>query len=101
MDQHRQPDDIGFDARVGGYGLERGIQVMPALALGEVLFVFAGVMAFIWRLQFTFPDFVIVLLVFIVASFFVHRDRLSDLGFGSQGLIGGMKVLALPTALIA
>ena len=74
---------------------------MPALAVSEVLFVFAGVVAFIWRVQFTFPDFAIILLVFIVATFFVHRDALSDLGFGSQGLVGGLKVLALPTALIA
>jgi hypothetical protein len=75
--------------------------MMPALAAGEVLFVFAGVVAYIWRLQFTFPDFAIILLVFIVATFFVHRDRISDLGFGSRGLVGGMKTLALPTALIA
>jgi hypothetical protein len=74
---------------------------MAGLALGEVLFVFGGVVAFIWRLQFTFPDFAIVLLVFIVATFFVHRDGFSDLGFGSGGLVGGMKALALPTALIA
>jgi hypothetical protein len=75
--------------------------MMLVLAVGEVLFIFAGVVAFIWRLQFTFPDFAIILLVFIVATFVVHRDRLSDLGFGSGGLVGGMKALALPTALIA
>jgi hypothetical protein len=74
---------------------------MRVLAAGEVVFVFMGVMAFIWRLQFTFPDFTVVLLAFIVATFFVHRDRLGDLGLGSKGLLPGMKTLALPTLVIA
>jgi len=76
--------------------------MMRILAAGEVLIVFAGVMAYIWRLQFTFPDFAVILLVFIVATFFVHGDRLQkDLGFGSGGLIAGIRVLAVPTLMIA
>lgn len=71
------------------------------LAAGEVLFVFAGVVAYIWRLQLTFPNFTVVLLAFILATFAIHRDRLQDLGFGPHGLWTGLKMLALPTFVIA
>jgi membrane protease YdiL (CAAX protease family) len=75
--------------------------MMRILAAGEVVIVFAGVMAYIWRLQFTFPEFAVVLLAFIIATFFVHRDRLQeDLGLGSRGLVAGIRVLALPTLII-
>ncbi|HEY2382130.1 MAG TPA: CPBP family glutamic-type intramembrane protease [Terriglobia bacterium] len=75
--------------------------MMQAWAAGEVLFVFAGVVAYIWRLQFRFPDFAVVLLVFILLTFLLHRDRLQDLGFGSRGLWNGIRLLALPTLIIA
>lgn len=75
--------------------------MMRILAAGEVLIVFAGVMAYIWRLQFTFPDFAVILLAFIIATFFVHRDRLQDLGLGPRGFVAGIRVLALPTLIIA
>jgi len=73
--------------------------MMSSFALVEVLAVFAGVVAFIWRLQFTFPDFAMILLAFIVVTFFVHRDRFKDLGFGSAGLVKGLRILALPTVI--
>lgn len=75
--------------------------MMRILAAGEVLIVFAGVVAYIWRLQFTFPDFAVILLAFIIATFFVHRDRLQNLGLGSQGMAAGIRNLALPTLIIA
>jgi hypothetical protein len=75
--------------------------MMRILAAGEVLIVFAGVVAYIWRLQFTFPDFAVILLAFIMATVFVHRDRLKDLGLGSPGLVAGIRMLALPTLIIA
>jgi hypothetical protein len=75
--------------------------MMRWLAAVEVVAVFSGVVAFIWRLQFTLPDFPILLLMFIVGTFFLHRDRLPDLGFGSHGLIKGLKFVVLPTVLIA
>jgi hypothetical protein len=80
--------------------MERGLSMIRLAAAGEVLFVFAGVVAYIWRLQFTFPDFAVILLVFIIATFFLHRDRLPDLGFGSHGLLSGLKAVALPTLMI-
>jgi hypothetical protein len=75
--------------------------MMRWLAAVEVLAVFSGVVAFIWKVQFTFPDFPILLLAFIVGTFLVHRDRLPDLGFGSQGLLKGLKLVVVPTVLIA
>jgi hypothetical protein len=80
--------------------MERRLSMIRLAAAGEVLFVFAGVVAYIWRLQFTFPDFAIVLLVFIIATFFLHRDRLQDLGFGSHGFLAGTKSVAIPTFMI-
>jgi membrane protease YdiL (CAAX protease family) len=74
---------------------------MPVLVTAELLIVFAGVLVYIWRLQFTFPNFAILLLIFIVASFLAHRDSFSKLGFGSRGIVSGLKMLAMPTALIA
>jgi hypothetical protein len=81
--------------------MECGFSMMRILAAAEVAIVFVGVMAYIWRLQFTFPDFAVILLAFIIATFFVHGDRLQDLGLGSRGLAAGIRMLALPTLIIA
>jgi hypothetical protein len=81
--------------------MERGVPMMRGLAAAEVLIVFAGVVLYIWRLQFTFPDFAIVLLAFILLTFLIHRDRLKDLGLGSRGFLAGLKMIALPTLAIA
>jgi hypothetical protein len=80
--------------------MEHDLSMIVLAAAGEVLFVFAGVVAYIWRLQFTFPDFALILLIFIVATFFLHRDRLQDLGLGSRGLLAGTKAVAMPTVMI-
>src|SRR5215471_8437324 len=74
---------------------------MKVLAAVEVLFVAAGIILYIWRWQFIYPNFALVLLFVLIASFFIHRDRWQDLGFGSKGLISGMKVIVGPTAVIA
>jgi hypothetical protein len=81
--------------------MERGVQMTAVLAAGEVLIVFGGILLFIWRLQYTFPNFAILLLGFLIVTFFIHRDRFADLGFGSRGFGRGMKVLAGPTLLLA
>jgi hypothetical protein len=75
--------------------------MMVWFAAGEVLFIFSGVLLYIWRLQYTFPDFAIVLLAFIVLSFFFHRDGLAKLGLGHRGFTAGIKMAAGPTAAIA
>jgi hypothetical protein len=71
---------------------------MKTLMAAEVVFVSAGIMLYIWRWQFIFPNFAVLLLAFLIATFFVHRDRLAALGFGSPGLISGLGVIAGPTA---
>jgi hypothetical protein len=73
--------------------------MMRWFAVVEVLGVFAGVVAFIWKLQFTFPDFAMLLLAFIIATFVLHRDKFKDLGFGSLGMVEGMRILAVPTVI--
>jgi membrane protease YdiL (CAAX protease family) len=70
-------------------------------AAAEVLIVFTGILVFIWRLQFVFPDFAWFLLAFIILTFFIHRDSLRDLGLGSHGLVPGMKAILAPTLIIS
>ena len=72
---------------------------MRILAAIEVLCVFSGILLFIWRLQYTFPDFAILLLAFLVLTFFIHRDRISELGLGSRGFAAACKLLAMPALL--
>jgi|SRR5579884_249829 len=67
----------------------------------EVTVVAVGIMWYIWRWQYVYPNFAVVLLVFLIATFFWHRDRLSSLGFGSQGLLPALKILAAPTGMLA
>src|SRR5213594_3885570 len=74
---------------------------MMLLAGTEIVIVFAGIVLFIWRLQFVFPDFALLLLAFLVLTFFVHRDGFKKLGFGSHGLLSATKSLIVPTAIIS
>ena len=74
---------------------------MVILAAIEVVMVLGGVLLYIWRLQFTFPDFAILLLAFIVLTFLLHRDSIENLGMGSHAFTRGLKALAGPTAIIA
>lgn len=73
---------------------------MRTLAALEVLVVAGGIVLYIWRWQFVYPNFAVLLLLFIIATFFVHGDRLSELGLGSQGLVSGAKVLIGPTSVL-
>jgi len=72
---------------------------MLTLAAAEVMFIVGGITLYIWRLQYTVPNFAVILLLFIVASFFIHKDRLQDLGLGSRGMASTTKVVAPPTAM--
>jgi hypothetical protein len=74
---------------------------MRILAAIEVVLVSSGIMLYIWRWQFVYPNFAVVLLAFLIATFFIHRDSLQKLGFGSHGLISGLRVVLAPTAVFA
>ena len=74
---------------------------MVVLAAIETAIVTVGVLLYIWRLQFTFPDFALVLLAFIVFTFLLHRDGFRNLGMSSRGLVSGLKALAVPTVILA
>src|SRR5438552_17319689 len=74
---------------------------MVILAAIEVVMVLGGVLLYIWRLQFTFPDFAIFLLAFIVLTFLLHRYSIENLGMGAHAFTRGLKALAGPTAIIA
>src|SRR5262249_32634357 len=65
------------------------------------LIVFTGILLFIWRLQFVFPDFAWFLLAFLVLTFFIHRDGFKKLGFGSHGMLSATRSLIVPTVMIS
>jgi len=65
-------------------GIARGSQAI-ATAL-EVVLIFAGIIAYIWRWQHTVPLAWIPLWALILASHVLHRDTWRGLGLGLTGL---------------
>jgi membrane protease YdiL (CAAX protease family) len=74
---------------------------MMFLAGAEIVIVFAGILLFIWRLQFVFPDFAWYLLAFIILSFVLHRDGFQKLGFGTRAFRSATRLLIVPTVIIS
>jgi len=64
----------------------------------EVLLVYAGILLYIWRWQFTYPRAWMALLAVVLASHVAHRDRLAELGLTFHGLRASAR-FALPLAL--
>jgi membrane protease YdiL (CAAX protease family) len=52
----------------------------------EVLLVYAGILLYIWRWQFTYPHAWMALLALVLASHIAHRDTLRGLGMAFDGL---------------
>jgi len=63
----------------------------------EVLLVYAGILLYIWRWQFTFPRAWVALLAFVLASHAAHRDSLQQLGLTLGGLRSSAQTI-LPLA---
>ena len=63
------------------HGGETRLSLAVATAL-EVALVFAGILAYIWRWQQTYPLTWMALWAIILASHVLHRDTLRDLGLG-------------------
>jgi Type II CAAX prenyl endopeptidase Rce1-like len=57
-----------------------------AVAALEVLAVFAGILLYIWRLQYSHPYLWIPFLAAVMLSHFAHRDTLRGLGLGAHEL---------------
>ncbi len=69
-----------------------------ALAALEVLGVYAAILYFIWRWEFTYPFAWVPLFIFVVATHFLHRDTLRGLGLSTVELRPNA-ALILPLAL--
>lgn len=69
-----------------------------ALTAAEILIVYAGILLYIWRWQWTHPHFWMPLWAMILASHLAHRHSLRDLGLTPAGLRASAEV-ALPLAL--
>lgn len=66
----------------------------------EVSLVYAGILLYIWRWQFTYPRAWMALLALVLASHVAHRDSIRDLGFTLHGLRASADtILRLATAL--
>ncbi len=73
----------------------------PAAAFAtalEVALVYAGILLYIWRWQFTHPRAWMALLAVVLASHVAHRDRLAELGLTFHGLRASARFV-LPLAL--
>jgi hypothetical protein len=61
-------------------------QLLIAATVFEIILIFAGIIAYIWRWQHTNPRLWMVLFAFILVSHVLHRDTLRGLGLGRTGL---------------
>jgi hypothetical protein len=74
----------------------------PAAAFAtalELALVYAGILLYIWRWQFTYPRAWMALLAVVLASHVAHGDRLAELGMTFHGLRASAR-FALPLALV-
>ncbi len=62
------------------------VALKQALTALEVLLVYSCILLYIWRWQFNLPHAWLLLWALIIASHFVHRDTLRELGLTSVGL---------------
>jgi hypothetical protein len=65
----------------------------------EILAVYAGILFYIWRWQYTHPASWVLLWAVVLVSHVAHRDTLRDMGFGVAELRASAQVV-LPLALI-
>jgi hypothetical protein len=66
----------------------------------EFLLVYAGILLYIWRWQFSYPHAWVFLLAIVLASHVVHRDTLRDLGLTTHALRSSAGII-LPLAVVA
>jgi hypothetical protein len=69
------------------------------LAALEVLAVFAGILLYIWRWQYSHPYFWIPFLAVVLLSHWVHHDSLRDLGLSLHGLRASAAII-IPLGLL-
>lgn len=77
----------------------RPSRLLVVAAAIEVPLVFAGILAYIWRWQHTFPYLWMPLWAFILVSHVVHHDTLRGLGLGRTDLRASAQWV-LPLALL-
>lgn len=56
----------------------------PAVAASEILAIYAGILLYIWRWQYTHPYFVIPLFALVLFSHWVRRDEPAEMGLTSS-----------------
>lgn len=71
---------------------------LPFITALEVALVYAGILLYIWRWQFTQPRAWMILLAIVLVSHVAHRDRLASMGLTLDHLRASSQVM-LPLAL--
>lgn len=71
----------------------------PWTAAIELLLVYAGILLYIWRWQFTYPRAWMALLGAVLISQLAHRESPDDLGLTCRGLRDSARIV-LPLALV-
>jgi hypothetical protein len=71
----------------------------PICSALEVVLVYAGILAYIWRWQYTYPYAWMALWGVIIASHFVHHDTFRSLGLSLAGMRANAQ-LVLPIAIV-
>lgn len=60
-------------------------QSLEWLTFAEIPLIYAGILLYIWRWQFSFPRFWIILLAAVIASHILHHDSFRSMGLISSG----------------
>lgn len=76
--------EVAVTGEVVGRGTDRSVQAVATVL--EVTLVFAGIMAYIWRWQHTYPRAWIALWIIILVSHVLRHDTLRGLGLAATGL---------------
>jgi len=72
---------------------------LPICTALEILLVYAGILYYIWRWQFTHPHLWIALAALVLLSQLAHRDTFRSLGLARAGLRPAAEIV-LPLALV-
>jgi Type II CAAX prenyl endopeptidase Rce1-like len=72
---------------------ERRHQVPRWASAVEMLLIYAGILIYIWRWQYSFPRFWMLLLGAVIASHFFHHDSIRSLGLTGSGLGRSARVI--------
>ena len=76
-------------------------RIPPAATAAEVFAVYAGILLYIWRWQYSHPGAWIALFAVVLLSHILHRDRLKEMGLTRHELVPCLQLVFPLLAVIA